>query len=68
MGKLCKNCGRQNHFAKRSQLVNQSTEEVENSENECDLIQNFDSRDEFEIMSTKPGIKPLGNNEQYIHH
>ena len=51
MGKTCKNCNKPNHFAKmcRSQQVNEITNEDSSSEEECNLIQTFDSCDEFEI-------------------
>ena len=53
MGKQCKNCNKPNNFARmcRSQQVNEITETTESSEEECNLIQTFDSREELEIMS-----------------
>ena len=52
MGKSCKNCNKPNHFAKmcRSNQVNEIGEEKSSSEEDCNLIQSFDSCDEFEIM------------------
>ena len=45
MGKTCKNCNKPNHFAKmyRSQQVKEITNEGSSSEEECNLIQTFDS-------------------------
>ena len=53
MRKQCKNCNKPKHFARmcRSQQVNEITETTESSEEECNLIQTFDSCEEFEIMS-----------------
>ena len=52
MGKSCKNCNKLNPFATmcRSNQVNEIGEEKSSSEEECNLIQGFDSCDEFEIM------------------
>ena len=51
MGKQCKNCNKPNHFARicRSQQVSEITENTESSEEECNLIQTFDSCEEFEL-------------------
>ena len=53
-----KDCKKPNHFAKlgRLQQVHKVTEENSSSVEECNLIQSFDSMDEFKIMSieTKP--------------
>ena len=53
MGKQCKNCNKPNHFARmcRSQQVSEITENTESSEEECNLIQTFDSCEEFEVMA-----------------
>ena len=52
MGKKCMNCIKPNHFARmcRSQQVSELTENTESSEEECNLIQTFDSCEEFEVM------------------
>ena len=52
MGKQCRNCNKPNHFARmcRSQQVNEITENTESSEEECNLIQTFDSCEEIEVM------------------
>ena len=52
MGKSCKNCNKPNHFAKmcRSNQVNEIGEEKSSSDEDCNLIQGFDSCDEFEKM------------------
>ena len=62
MGKTCKSCNKQNHFAKmcRSNQVNEITEENSSSDEECNLIHSFDSCDEFEIMVVKSRL----NNAQ----
>ena len=59
MGKTCKNCNKPNHFAKtcRSNRVNEIGEEKFSSEEECNLIQSFDSCDEFEIIMVQPGAE-----------
>ena len=62
MEKICKNCKKPNHFAKmcRSNQVNEIGEDKSSSEEECNLIQSFDSCDEFEIMVVEPRVaKPL---------
>ena len=69
MGKGCKNCNKPNHFAKmrRSNQVNEIGEEKSSSEGEFNLIQSFDSCDEFEIIMVerraerpkKRGVVPL---------
>ena len=53
MGKQCKNCNKPNYFTRmcHSQQVNEITENTESSEEECNLIQTFDSCEEFEVMS-----------------
>ena len=53
MGKQCKNCNKPNHFARmcRSQQVNEKTENTESSEEGCNLIETFDSCEEFEVMA-----------------
>ena len=52
MGKTCRSCIKQNHFAKmcRSNQVNEIAEENSSSEEECNLIHCFNSCEEFEIM------------------
>ena len=53
MGKQCKNSNKPNYFARmcRSQQVNEITEKTESSEEEFNLIQTFDSCEEFEVMA-----------------
>ena len=52
MGKTCKSCNKQNHFAKmcRSNQVNEITVEISCTEKECNLNHSSDSCDEFEFM------------------
>ena len=56
MRKACKNCSKPNLFAKmcRSNQVNEIGEDKPSSEKECNLIQSFNSYDEFEIMMVEP--------------
>ena len=70
MGKSCKNCNKPNHFAKmcRSQHVNEIVNENSSSEEESNPIQNFDSCEEFEIMSVEDDIKSIVAIEQYINN
>ena len=58
MGKTCKSCNKQKHFAKmcRSNEVNEIAEENSSSEEECNLIHSFDSYEEFEIMIVEPRL------------
>ena len=62
MGKTCKSCNKQNHYAKRgrSNQMNEITEENSSSEEESNLIHSFDSGDEFEIMAveSRPPLFP----------
>ena len=54
MGKICKICGKLNHFAEmcRSQQVSEVEEESEGSVEECDQIsESFGSFSDFEVMS-----------------
>ena len=69
MGKSCKNCNKPNHFAKmcRSQQVNEIANEDSSSEAECNLIQNFDSCDEFEIMALEEDFTSIENVRKYIN-
>ena len=68
MGKSCKNCNKPNHYAKmcRSQQVNEIANEDSNSEEECNLKQNFDSCDEFEIMAVEEDFTSIAKIEKYI--
>ena len=68
MGKSCKNCNKPNHFAKmcRSQQVNEIANEDSSSEEECNLIQNFDFCDEFEIMALEEDFTSIENVRKYI--
>ena len=69
MGKTCKNCNKPNHFAKmcKSQQVNEIANEDSSSEEECNLIQTFDSCDEFEIMTVEEDFTSITNIEKYIN-
>ena len=68
MGKSCKNCNKSNHFAKmcRSQQMNEVTENTTSSDKECNLIQNFDSCNEFKIMSIEIDYRSIEQIEDYI--
>ena len=68
MGKSCKNCNKPNQITKmcRSQQVNEIKNENSSSEEECNLIQNFDSFEEFEIMSIENERTSIVAVEQYI--
>ena len=69
MGKSCKNCNKPNHFAKmcKSQQVNEVAIEDSSSEEECNLIQRFDSCDEFEIMAVEEDLTSIAEIEKYIN-
>ena len=69
MGKSCKNCNKPNHFAKmcRSQQVNEVAIENSSSEKESNLIQNFHSCDEFEIMAVEENSTSVAAIEKYIN-
>ena len=69
MGKTCKNYNKPNHFAKmcKSQQVNEISNEDSSSEEECKLIQTFDSCDEFEIMTVEEDFTSISNIEKYIN-
>ena len=49
MGKTCRTCSKPNHFAKmcKSQQVNEIVEKTSSSDEECNLIQSYDTCDEF---------------------
>ena len=68
MGKSCKNCNKPNQFVKmcRSQQVNEVAIEDSSSEEKCNLIQNFDSFDEFEIMAVEEDFTSIAEIEKYI--
>ena len=68
MRKTCKNCSKPNHFAKmcRSQQVNEIAEKSSNSDEECNLIQSFDSCDEFEVMAIESEISSMEQIDEYI--
>ena len=68
MGKTCKTCSKPNHFAKmcRSQQVNEIAEKTSSSDEECNLIQSFDSCDEFEVMETESEISSMEQIDEYI--
>ena len=59
MGKILKNCNQPNRFAKmcKSNQVNEIGEEKSSSEEYCNLIQSFESCDEFEIMMVATTVK-----------
>ena len=69
MGKSCKNCNKQNHFAKmcRSQQVNEIVNKNSSSEEESNLIQNFDSCEEFETVAVEEDLTSIAAIEQYIN-
>ena len=68
MGKTCKNCSKPNHFAKmcKSQQVNEIAEKSSSSDEECNLIQSFESCEEFEIMSVESELSSLEEIDEYI--
>ena len=68
MGKTCKNCSKPNHFAKlcSSQQVNEIAEKLSSSDEECNLIQSFDSCDEFEITAIESEISSMEQIDEYI--
>ena len=68
MGKTCKNCSKPNHFAKmcKSQQVNEIAEKSSISDEECNLIQSFESCEEFEIMSVESELSSLEKIDEYI--
>ena len=68
MGKQCKNCNKPNHFARmcRSQQVKEITENTESSEEECNLIQTFNSCEEFEVMAIEQSNSQRGMINRYI--
>ena len=68
MGKACKNCSKPNHYAKmcRSQQVNEIAEKSSSSDEECNLIQSFDSCEEFEIMAIESELSSMEEIDEYI--
>ena len=50
----------------RSQQVNEGTEHAESSDKECNLGQNFDSCDEFEINLIEPDYTSMDQDEPHI--
>ena len=58
----------QNHFARmyRSQQVSEITENTESSEEECNLIQTFDSCKEFEVMVIEQKDNQIEMINRYI--
>ena len=52
----------------RSQQVNEIVNKNSSSEEECNLKQNFDSYDKFEIMSVEDDLKSIVAIEQYINN
>ena len=52
----------------RSQQVNEIVNENSSSQEKCNLTQNFDSCEEFEIMSVEDDIKSIVAIEQYINN
>ena len=69
MGKTCKNCSKPNHFAKmcKSQQVNEIAEKRSSSDEECNLIQSFDSCEEFEIMAIELELSSMEEIDEYIN-
>ena len=68
MGKTCKNCSKSNHFAKmcKSQQVNEIAEKSSSSDEKCNLIQSFDSCEEFEIMAIESELSSMEEIDEYI--
>ena len=68
MGKQCKNCNKPNHFARMccSQQVSEITENTESSEEECNLIQTFDSSEEFEVVAIEHKDSQIEMINRYI--
>ena len=68
MGKQCQNCNKPNQFARmcRSQQVSEITENTESSEEECNLIQTFDSCEEFEVMAIEQKDNKIEMIDRYI--
>ena len=68
MGKQCKNCNKPNYFARmcRSQQVNEISEEIKSSEEECNLIQSFDSCEESEVMAIEQKDSQIEMINRYI--
>ena len=68
MGKQCKSCNKPNHFARmcRSQQVSEITENTESSEEECNLIQTFDSCEELEVMAVEQKDSEIEMINRYI--
>ena len=68
MGKQCKNCNKPNHFARmcRSQQVSEIIENTESSGEECNLIQTFDSCEEFEVMAIEQKDNQIEMINRYI--
>ena len=66
--RACKKCSKPNHFAKmcRSQQKNEIVEKTSSSDEECNLIQSFDSCDEFEIMAIEPETSSMDQIDEYI--
>ena len=68
MGKTCKNCSKPNHFAKmcKSQQVNEIAEKSSSSDEECNLIQSFDSCEEFENMAIESELSSMEEIDEYM--
>ena len=68
MRRQCKNRKKPNHFARicRSQQINEITETTESSEEECNLMQTFNSREDFEIFSIELKANRMDNIDGYI--
>ena len=50
----------------RSQQVNEIAEKLSSSDEECNLIQSFDSREEFEIMAIESELSSMEEIDEYI--
>ena len=68
MGMNRKNCNKPNHFAKmcRSQQVKELTEKTTSSDEECNLIQSFDSCHNSEIISIEYNFTSIVKIENYL--
>ena len=68
MGKTCKNCSKPNHFAKmcKSQQVNEIAEKSSSSDEECNLIQSFESCEELKIMAIESELSSMEEIDGYI--
>ena len=71
MSKNCRNVNKRNHFAKmcRSQQVNEIIKNSTSSEDEeGNVIQSFDSCDDFEFLSIKYDFISIAQIEKYVEN